>query len=111
MAPLALEVPTSGSGAGAPEAQELLASWAMVMMSPPPPSATLMPPGSSASPDILERTLSAMALLQEDIQGTDRRLVAGRLELVSGWLHSDVSVRATLCQATAASEKDKEAVA
>ena len=52
-----------------------------------------------------------MAQLQEDLQGTDSHLVAGRLELVSGWLHSDVSVRATLSQAVAASEKEKQATA
>ena len=52
-----------------------------------------------------------MALPREDLQGTDRRLVAGRLELVSGWLHSDVSVWATLSQAAADFEKDREAVA
>nr|XP_040254156.1 uncharacterized protein LOC120972727 [Aegilops tauschii subsp. strangulata] len=51
-----------------------------------------------------------MTRLREDLQGADPHLVAGRLELVSGWLHSDVSVRAALCQATATSEKDKQAV-
>nr|XP_020165907.1 tol-Pal system protein TolA-like [Aegilops tauschii subsp. strangulata] len=52
-----------------------------------------------------------MAQLQEDLQGTDSHLVAGRLELVSGWLHSDVSVRATLSQAAATSERKKQAAA
>ena len=37
-------------------------------------------------------------------------MVAGRLELVSGWLHSDVAVRAALSQAAVDSEKDREAV-
>ena len=37
--------------------------------------------------------------------------VAGRLELVSGWLHSDVSVRAALSQAAVTSEKVKQAAA
>ena len=37
--------------------------------------------------------------------------MAGRLELVSGWLHSDASIRTALRQAAAASEKDKQAVA
>nr|XP_040258269.1 actin cytoskeleton-regulatory complex protein PAN1-like [Aegilops tauschii subsp. strangulata] len=46
-----------------------------------------------------------MTLLREDLQGADPRLVAGRLELVSGWLHSDVSIRA------ATSEKDKQVAA
>ena len=52
-----------------------------------------------------------MAQLREDLQGTDSHLVVERLELVSGWLHSDVSVRATLSQAAADSDKDREAIA
>nr|XP_040256276.1 tol-Pal system protein TolA-like [Aegilops tauschii subsp. strangulata] len=62
-------------------------------------------------PDVLERTLSEMTQLREDLQGADRRLMAGRLELVYGWLHSNVSVRAMLSQAAANSKKDREAVA
>ena len=78
--------------------------------SPPPSSSALLTPGSSASPDVLEWALSVMALLREDLQGTDRRLVAGRLELVSGWLHSDASVWVALSQVATDSEKDREAV-
>ena len=52
-----------------------------------------------------------MALLREDHPGSDHRLVAGRLELVSGWLHSDASVRVALSQVAADSRKDREAVA
>ena len=33
------------------------------------------------------------------------------MELVSGWLHSDMSVRAALSQAAVTSEKDKQAAA
>nr|XP_020170404.1 translation initiation factor IF-2-like [Aegilops tauschii subsp. strangulata] len=111
VAPLAPEVPTSGSVAEVPKAQELPASQAMVMTSPPPPSAALLSPGHSASPDVLERALSAMTPLREDLQGADPRLVAGHLELASGWLHSDVSVRAVLSQVAATSEKDRQAAA
>nr|XP_020186038.1 translation initiation factor IF-2-like [Aegilops tauschii subsp. strangulata] len=111
VAPLAPEVPMSGPVAVVPKAQELPASRAMVTMLPPPPPAALLTPDPSASPDILEHALSALTLLREDLQGTDRRLVAGCLELISGWLHSDVSVRAALSQPAAASEKDKQAVA
>ena len=68
----------------------------MMMMLSPPPSAALLTLDPSASPDILERALSALTLLREDLQGTDRRLVAGRLELISGWLHSDVVISAEL---------------
>ena len=45
-----------------------------------------------------------MAQLREDLLGADLRLVAGRLELASGWLHSDSAVRASLSQAAAARE-------
>ena len=94
-APLTREVPESGSGAEVQEAQELPASQAMVTTTPlPPPSAVLPAPGSSASPDVLERALSEMARLREDLQSVEPLLAARRLELVSGWLHSDVSVRA-----------------
>nr|XP_020170122.1 uncharacterized protein LOC109755638 [Aegilops tauschii subsp. strangulata] len=51
-----------------------------------------------------------MTLLREDLLGADPRLVAGRLELVSGWLHSNVSVQAALSHAVGDFEKDKQAV-
>ena len=69
VAPLAPEVPTSGSVAEVPKAQELPASQAMVTKSPPPPSAALLSRGPLASLDVLERALSAMTLLREDLQG------------------------------------------
>ena len=111
MAPLAPEAPVSGSAAEVPKAQEPPASQAMVTMLPPPPPAAPLAPGPSASPDVLERALSEMTRLREDLQGADPHLVAGRLELVSGWLHSDVSVRAALSQAAATSEKERQAAA
>ena len=49
-----------------------------------------------------------MTQLQVDLLSTDPRLVAGRLELASGWLHSDLAVRAALGQAAAASEKERQ---
>ena len=111
MAPLAPKAPGSGSAAEVPKAQELPASQAMLTTPPPPPSAALLSPGPSGSPDVLEHALSAMTLLREDLQGADPRLVAGRLVLVSGWLHSDVSIRAALSQAAATSEKVRQAAA
>ena len=110
-APLTQEVPAPGSGAEVQEAQELPASQAMVTTTPLPPSAMLLTPGSSASPDVLERALSEMARLREDLQSAEPLLAAGRLELVSGWLHSDVSVRAALSQVAATSEGEKRAAA
>ena len=52
-----------------------------------------------------------MTQLQADLLGADPRIVAGRLELASGWLHSDLAVRAALGQAAAASEKEKQSAA
>ena len=75
----------SGSAAEVPKAQEPLVSQALVTASPPSPAAPLFP-GSSTSSAFLERVLSEMAQPREDLLGADPRLVAGRLELASGWL-------------------------
>nr|XP_040258348.1 FYVE and coiled-coil domain-containing protein 1-like [Aegilops tauschii subsp. strangulata] len=110
MAPLALEVPAPGSADEVPKALEPSISHAQVTTSPPP-SAALLAPGSSASSVVLEHALSEMAQLQEDLLSADPRLVVGRPELASGWLHSDAAVRATLNQAVTASEEEKQATA
>ena len=52
-----------------------------------------------------------MTQLQANLLSADPCLVAGRLELASGWLHSDLVVRAALGQAAAASEKEKQSAA
>lgn len=90
-APLAPEVPVLDAIAEVPKAQEPPVSQAVVML-PPPLSAAPLVPGLSASSDVLDRALSEIVQLCEDLQGTDSHLAAGRLELVSGWLHSDASV-------------------
>ena len=72
-----------------------------------PPTTTPPLPGSSAPAAVLERALSEMTQLLADLLSTDPSLVAGRLELASGWLHSDLVVRAALSQAAAASEEEK----
>ena len=107
VAPLAPEVPVPDAAAEVPKAQEPPVSRAMVMLPSPPPASLV--PGSSASSAVLDHALSELGYLREDLQGTDSHLVAGRLELVSGWLHSDTSVRAALRWAAAASEKEKQA--
>nr|XP_045084596.1 uncharacterized protein LOC123494057 [Aegilops tauschii subsp. strangulata] len=107
VAPLAPKVPAPGSADEVPKAQESLISQALVTTSIPPSAAPLLP-GSSASSIALERVLSEMAQLREDLLGADPHLVAGRLELASGWLHSDSVVRAALSQAAASSEKEKQ---
>nr|XP_020174052.1 testis-specific gene A8 protein-like [Aegilops tauschii subsp. strangulata] len=72
-ATLAPEAPASGLAAEVPKAQEPSASQAIVTTLPHPSSAAPLTPDPSASPDILERALSALTLLREDLQGTDRR--------------------------------------
>nr|XP_020156657.1 vegetative cell wall protein gp1-like [Aegilops tauschii subsp. strangulata] len=84
VAPLAPEAPASGSAAEVSRAQEPPVSQAMVMIPYPPPPAAPLLPSPSASSDVLERALSEMTRLREDLQGADPLLVAGRLELVSG---------------------------
>ena len=79
MAPLAPEVPVPGSADEVPKAQEPLISQPLVTMPLPPPAAPLAP-GSPTSSAALERALSEMTRLREDLQGADPHLVAGRLE-------------------------------
>nr|XP_020156655.1 translation initiation factor IF-2-like [Aegilops tauschii subsp. strangulata] len=107
--PLALGVPAPGATDEVPAAPEPAIPQALVMMSPPPAAAPPLP-GSSAAV-ALERALSEMTQLQADLLSADPHLVAGRLELASGWLHSDLAVRAMLGQAAAASEKEKQSAA
>nr|XP_020165858.1 atherin-like [Aegilops tauschii subsp. strangulata] len=76
---------------------------------PPPPSITPLGRDSSASPDALEEALSALTQLSEDLQGANRCLTSGRLELISGWLRSDASVKAVWSQSVAASEEVERA--
>ena len=52
-----------------------------------------------------------MTQLQADLLSADPCLVAGRLEVAFGWLFSDLAVRATLSQAMASSEKEKQSTA
>ena len=110
MAPLAPEVPASGAVDEVSAAPEPAISQALATTSPPPTAAPSLP-GSSTSAAVLERALSEMTQLQADLLSADPCLVVGRLELASGWLHSDSAVRATLSQAATSSEKEKQSVA
>ena len=110
MAPLAPEVMAPCAADVVPAAPEPAISQALVTMSPPPTAAPPLP-GSSASTAVLERALLEMTQLQADLLSTDPRLVAGCLELASGWLHSNLAVRVMLSQAAASSEKEKQSAA
>ena len=74
MAPLAPEVPASGSAEEVPTAPEPAVSQALVTVSPPPTAAPPLP-DSSASAAVLERALLGMTQLQADLLSADPRLV------------------------------------
>ena len=72
--------------------------------SPPTPSVVF----SRTPSTVLDRAAAELGRLREDLQGADPLLVAGRLELVSGWVRSDASVRAALSQAVMACDEEKK---
>src|SRR4051812_47252680 len=102
------EVPLSGAAATAREAQQTPPRDTAV--SPPLPSHPVPPAAASPplpaslertdvappSSSILERAVAELDWLRQDLLGADPRLVAGRLELASGWICSDASIRAAL---------------
>nr|XP_020190845.1 atherin-like [Aegilops tauschii subsp. strangulata] len=109
------EAPAPSLPAEAPKAQEPPASsgainlQALASMLPPPLPITPLGRDPSASPHAPGEALSTLTQLRDDLQGANRRVAAGRLELISGWLRSDASVRAALSQAIAASEEGERA--
>ena len=106
MATLAPEVPALGAADVVPAAPEPAVYQALVTALLPPTAAPPLP-GSSAPAAVLEHALSEMTQLQADLLSADPRLVVGRWS----WLHSDLAVRATLSQAAASSEKEKQSAA
>ena len=105
MAPLTLEAPVLDAVAEVTKTQEVLASQVVITLPSYPP--TPPAPVSSASSIALDHAADELSRPREDLRGMDPCLVAGRLELVSGWVRSDASVRAVLSQAVAASEDGK----
>lgn len=79
----------------------------MVTLPPSPPAPLVL--DSSASPAVLDRALTELGQLREDLQGANSHLVAGRLELIFGWVHSDSYVQAALSRAATTSEEEKQA--
>ena len=94
VAPLTLEASALDAIAEATKAQELPVSQAVITLPSSPP--TPLVPDSSASSAALDRAAAKLGRLQEDLQGANPRLVAGRLELISGWVRSDTSILAAL---------------
>lgn len=74
--------------------------------SPPTPPTIVSP----TPPTVLDRAAAELDRLRQDLLGADPRLVAGRLELASGWIRSDASIRAVLVQSSTARDEEKQAV-
>ena len=90
MAPLTLEVPTLDAVAEVAKARGFRSSQAVIT---PPPSPPIPPaPIFYASSAVLDRAANELSRLRKDLHSADPRLVAGRLELASGWACSDASV-------------------
>ena len=108
MAQATLEVPLPAAATTAVGAQQAPPQDTVVMLapSPPTPSTTV----SLTPPTVLDRAAAELDRLQQDLVGADPRLVAGRLELASGWIRSDASIRAALVQASTACDEEKRAV-
>ena len=79
----------------------------VTLPSSPPTPPTIVSPTPST---VLDRAAAELDRLRQDLLGADPRLVAGRLELASGWIRSDASIRAALVQASTACDKEKQAV-
>ena len=77
-----------------------------LLSSPPTPPTAVSP----TPPTVLDRAAAELDRLRQDLLGADPRLVAGRLELASGWIHSDASIQAALVQASTACDEEKLAV-
>ena len=80
----------------------------MVTLPPSPPT----PPtaASPSPPTVLDRAAAELDCLRWDFLSADPRLVAGCLELASGRIRSDASIRAALVQASMACDEEKQSV-
>ena len=74
--------------------------------SPPTPPAAVSPTPSA----VLEHATAGLDRLRLDLLGADPRLVVGCLDLASGWVRSDASIREALVQASTACDEEKQAV-
>ena len=108
MAQVTPEVPLPAAATTAVGAQQAPPQDAVVALppSPPTPSTAVSP----TPPAVLDHAAAELDRLRQDLLGADPRLVAGRLELASGWIHSDASIRAALVQASTACDEERQAV-
>ena len=108
MAQASPEAPPLDAATTAAGVQQALPPDTVVMLPSSPP--TLPTAASSSPPTILDRAAAELDRLRRDLLSADPRLVAGRLELASGWIHSDASIRVALVQASTACDEEKHAV-
>ena len=108
MAPLTLEAAALDAAAGVAKAQGVPSCQAVITLPSSSPT-PLVPVSSDLSATVLDRVTNELSQLREDLLSADPRLVAGRLELASGWARSAASVRAALSQAMSASDGEKQA--
>ena len=79
------EVPLSDAATTAVVAQQVPPQDTVVMLSSSPPT----PPTAASPTTVLDRAVAELDRLRQDLLGADPRLVAGRLELASGWIRPD----------------------
>lgn len=108
MAPLDLESTMPDAAAVAAKAQEVTSCQAVVTL-PSFLPATQVLVSSAPSTVVLDQVANELSQLREDLLSADPRLVAGRLELASGWARSAASIRAVLSQAVSSSDEEKRA--
>ena len=108
MAQATLEASFPDTTAAVVGAQKVPTHGAMITVpsSPPTPPTTI----SSTPSTVLDCAAAELDRLRGDLQGTYPLLVAGRLELASGWVCSDASIRAALVQAVTAYDEEKQAI-
>ena len=108
MAQVTPEVPLPAAATTAVGAQQAPPQDAVVAPPPSPPTPpTVVSPTPAA---FLDRAAAELDRLRQDLLGADPRLVAGRLELASGWIRSDASIRAALVQASTACDEERQAI-
>ena len=103
MAQATPEVSLPDATAAVVGAQKVLTHGAVITLSSSPPT----PPIAIA---LTPSTVLDHDRLRKDLLGADPRLVAGHLELASGWVRSDASVRAALAQAARACDEENQAI-
>src|SRR4051812_39245536 len=107
MAQVTPEVPLPAAATTAVGAQQAPPQEDVVVLPPSPP--TPLTAVSPTPPAVLDHDAAELDRLRQDLLGADPRLVAGHLELASGWIRSDASIRAALVQASTACDEEREA--